>query len=144
MIYIIVHAMVYTILTIEYVKQYTSTLIYTMIYTFVYTESNLNSLLNLHFWDITLYWYWKIMQQCSHVSSFKSRKVVTKFRHGMRGFSVCIMVYTEVRVVYTMAYTRLTYSRLTVYTNLDGIWHDMYQIFRYIELYEMVCNRVKV
>jgi hypothetical protein len=54
------------------------------------------------------------------------------------------MVYTIARVLYTMVYTVLTYSFLTVYTNLDGIWHGMYRFFRYIALYEMVCNRVKV
>jgi hypothetical protein len=57
-------------------------------------------------------------------------------------FLVYTIVYTIVRVLYTMVYTSLTYSCLTVYTNFG--WHDMYQFFRYIALYEMVCNRVKV
>jgi hypothetical protein len=29
------------------------------------------------------YWYWKITQQCSDISSFKSRQVVTKFSQGI-------------------------------------------------------------
>ena len=61
-------------------------MIYTVLYTFVYTESYLDSLLNRHSWDITRYWYWKITQQCSDISSFKSRQVVTKFSQGnLRG-----------------------------------------------------------
>ena len=78
MVCITVYTMVYTVI---YTMQYT--MIYTVIYTFVHTESYLDSLLNRHSWDITLYWYWKITQQCSDISSFKSRQVVTKFSQGI-------------------------------------------------------------
>ena len=78
MVYITVYTMVYAVI---YTMQYT--MIYTVIYTFVYTESYLNSLLNRHSWDITRSWYWKITQQCSDISSFKSRQVVTKFSQGI-------------------------------------------------------------
>jgi hypothetical protein len=78
MVYITVYTMVYAVI---YTMQYT--MIYTVIYTFVYTESYLNSLLNRHSWDITWYWYGKITQQCSDISSFKSRQVVTKFSQGI-------------------------------------------------------------
>ena len=67
--------------TVTYTMQYT--MIYTVIYTFIYTESYLDSLLNHHSWDITLYWYLKITEQCSDISSFKSRQVVTKFSQGI-------------------------------------------------------------
>jgi hypothetical protein len=66
--------------TVKYTMQYT---IHTVIYTFVYTESYLDSLLNRRSCDITRYWYWKITQQCSDISSFKFRQVVTKFSQGI-------------------------------------------------------------
>ena len=96
-VYIMVYCMVYISLfipwyivyTVIYTRVYTVicamqyTMIYTVIYTFVYIESYLNSLLNRHSWDITRSWYWKITQQCSDISSFKSRQVVTKFSQGI-------------------------------------------------------------
>jgi hypothetical protein len=59
------------------------TMVYTVIYTFVCRESYMDGLLNRHSWDITRYWYWKITQQYSEISSFKSRQVVTKFSQGI-------------------------------------------------------------
>ena len=78
MVYITLYFMVHTVI---YTMQYT--MMYTVIYTFINTESYLDSLLNHHSWDITRYWYWKITQQCSDISSFKSRQVVTKFSQGI-------------------------------------------------------------
>ena len=85
-VYIMVCYMVYiTVYTMEYTVIYTMqyTMIYTVIYTFIYTESYLDSLLNHHSWDITLYGYLKITEQCSDISSLKSRQVVTKFSQGI-------------------------------------------------------------
>ncbi len=85
MVYITVYTMVYTVI---YTMQYT--MIYTVIYTFVYTESYLDSLLNCHSWDITRSWYWKITQQCSDISRFKSRQVITKFSQGILITAPCL------------------------------------------------------
>jgi hypothetical protein len=90
MVYITVYTMVYTVI---YTMQYT--MIYKVIYTFIYTESYLDSLLNRHSWDITRYWYLKITEQCSDISSFKSRQVVTKFSgHGIPHHSTLSAAYT--------------------------------------------------
>jgi hypothetical protein len=104
--------------SVIYTMQYT--MMHTRIYTFVYTESYLNSLLNSHSWDITRYWYWKITQQCSDISSFKSRQVVTKFSQGIPHPNILSAACTGrvyISMVYTMIYTIFLFC----------IYHGIYQ-----------------